>query len=102
MTEYIKREDAIKAVCDCVPHSCDIVTCEHGCAEASALSKLPAEDVRPLVRGAWRKAHNPSFSPFDNSGAYIFFCSVCGKSRGHAYRFCPYCGADMRGGQAGE
>lgn len=62
------------------------------------LARFPAADVRPVARGKWRKADNPSFSPFDDSGAYIFFCSVCGKSHGHAYRFCPSCGADMRGG----
>lgn len=108
MAEYIKREDALKFQDELEPCFCrSAITGEAFIATKDAdlvpfLQNIPAEDVRPVVRGKWRKAYNPSFSPFDDSGAYIFFCSVCGKSYGHAYRFCPSCGADTRGGVGNE
>lgn len=87
--EYIEREAAIKAVCDCVSHSCDIRYCGFACSEADALSKLPAAEVRPVVRGRWKH---------DKDG--LVWCLNCGfgkeRSDERTYHFCPNCGADMR------
>jgi hypothetical protein len=98
MAEYIEREAAIKAVCDCVSHSCDISSCGFACSEADALSKLPAANVRPVLHGKWEHS-------FDEFGEY-YKCSNCGKEYFVgpivALNFCAYCGADMRGGEAGE
>lgn len=88
MSDYIEREAAIKAVCDCVPHSCDISSCGFACSEADALSKLPAADVRPVVRGKWIK------------NGWSIRCSECWHDMPFSVRnYCPNCGADMRGGE---
>lgn len=52
-------------------------------------AELPAEDVRPVVRGRWEHL---------NWGFDYDRCSVCGYEHrwpGPFY-FCPNCGADMR------
>ena len=57
----------------------------------------PAADVRPVVRGEWRK------SGFSLRGVPIFSCSFCKESLETSSEFimkttyCPFCGADMRG-----
>lgn len=49
MAEYIEREAAIKAVCDCKPHTCRLDDCGKGCQEVRAIISVPAADVRPVV-----------------------------------------------------
>ena len=51
-------------------------------------------DVRSVVRGKW----------IDTDNYYQRWkCSVCGcHTRDAAPNFCPNCGANMRGGEAGE
>ena len=53
-----------------------------------ALEKLPAADVRPMVRGEWE------YNPGDN----IPYCSECMMPQDSECNFCPNCGADMREG----
>lgn len=87
MSDYIERGAAIKAVCDCISHSCDISSCGFACSEADALSKLPAADVRLVVPGKWE---------------YISFMTVKCSNCQEVYQeleggnYCPNCGADMR------
>lgn len=103
MDEYIERAQAIKAVCDSIPHSCSLDDCQKECQEVSAIVSVPAADVRPVVRahwywdkdgmdwniGAWRcsacKAMSPMWWNTDRG-------SPMHKS-GH--KFCPNCGAMM-------
>jgi hypothetical protein len=47
---------------------------------------VPAADVRPLVRGAWRGI---------GKTGRIFVCSACDKTFPYKTRCCPNCGADM-------
>ena len=58
----------------------------HGVLKAFA--KLPAADVRPVVRARW----------IDTDNYYQRWkCSACGcHTRDAAPNFCPNCGADMR------
>lgn len=51
-------------------------------------AELPAEDVRPVVRGRW----------IINSDGYYPYCSSCKQEpQGRTMTdFCPNCGADMR------
>ena len=102
--EYIKREDALAALCrDCdkmVP-SDEREPCRYrftGCMEYYNIFELPATDVRPVVRGRWRA--NGKFENCEN-------CTLCGCAVLKAeydpilringkYSYCPNCGADMR------
>ena len=52
-------------------------------------------DAVEVVHGRWKKANNRPKS-------YIRVCSVCGKEayfcgKGCSYKYCPNCGAKMRG-----
>lgn len=51
------------------------------------LESLPAEDVRPVVRGTW---------VYDDEDIYPH-CSECLTQENGRRNFCPNCGADMRG-----
>lgn len=90
MVDYISREAAI-ALTD--QH------CFESCYDAEwmeeALKDIPAADVRPVVRGEWKKA----FADHEAFGVRPFYryCSKCNEVTVHQYNFCPNCGADMKG-----
>lgn len=94
MGDYISREAAIR-IASGYCHPANI---------AEELSKLPAADVRPVVRGKWYWDNNGM-----DWGIGAWLCSVCKAmspmwwncdkgspmyKSGH--NFCPNCGADMR------
>ena len=87
--EYIKKEDALKAVDDIV---CDADDAERTC---DRIIDLPSADVAPVRRGRWECGEENSW-----------WCSVCdeefyledGTPQENGYRFCPNCGARMDGG----
>ena len=58
------------------------------------IETFPAADVRPVVRGQWITR------PYMMGNTQ--YCSRCDENYGVKYKFCPNCGADMRGGEAGE
>ena len=96
MADYISRQAAINIVCD---DECDDCP-DGGCDMYRRLKRLPAADVRPVVRGKWV----PQLTPYAVKDADICACSVCGESvwiykdKSQPWNFCPNCGADMRGG----
>ena len=54
----------------------------------AAADRIPAADVRPVVRGKW-----------ENKGCDVWRCSQCGYGImpwNAGQNFCPNCGADMR------
>lgn len=56
--------------------------------------ELPAADVRPVVRGRWKRVD-------PRSTVVTFKCSVCDwYAHMNATNFCPNCGADMREAEA--
>lgn len=69
---------------------CDLETV----AYKNEIDAVPAADVRPVVRGRWVTR------PYMMGNTQ--YCSRCGENYGAKYHFCPSCGADMRGGEAGE
>jgi len=92
MAEYIERGAA--------ESECFTLACEYdnyrlyGLADAARvcgnrIQKLPAADVRPVVRGEWKERR---FS----EDVYDAECSVCHTTWDYGTNFCPYCGADMR------
>ena len=99
MSDYIKREDARKALCGtCVVKG----NCNEGqdfkCNTILQLEVIPPEDVRPVEHGEWeRKEYSPYVKcshcgmAFDYADGLLYL--VAGSRLPH---FCPNCGADMR------
>ena len=100
MSDYIKREDALKAVDgiheDDLPRNNKIEVCD------VLTLVVPSADVAPVRHGRWIEYGE------NKDGTHNICCSVCGgffKSEGHAnscytrnkYRYCPNCGARMDG-----
>ena len=57
----------------------------------NAITRIPAADVEPVVRGGWQKVYeNTTF------GA-MYRCSTCGETTFNVenYKYCPKCGAHM-------
>ena len=80
--EYIEREAAIneqKRFCgyldDDMLNRLEIAT-----------RRIPADDVRPVVRGKWLES---DCGPLQK-------CSICKATGWDGFYFCPNCGADMR------
>lgn len=90
MTDYIKREDAIKELLGCVP------TDAHEIKDLDVIRvmlALPSADVAPVRHGRWVERCE------DQDGIYEF-CSECGIDTdithyGESYAYCPNCGAKM-------
>lgn len=87
MSNYISREAAIAACYD------NYADCRDDCADN--IRKIPAADVRPVVRGKWEEL------PPACNGAILTRCSACRRiltdsELGMVKTFCPNCGEDMR------
>lgn len=98
MTDYIKRENAKRAVWGCARDTgIDEAPFEYA---EGLLEDVPSEDVAPVRHGRWKPLTDCS-----NEGIY---CSECHKK---VYRaeysntmkmhslYCPNCGAKMDGGE---
>lgn len=90
MTDFIERDAAEKALdeaCRYYPTSF-----YNGISvSADVIHKLPAADVRPVVRGRWVvKGQDVFCSACEAESAY----NEWGAS--HWSKYCPHCGADMR------
>lgn len=93
MTDYIRREDALKALYN-----------DYAYAAMDVIKRLPAADVTEVVHGQWvHSRYDNCFEQFD-----IVKCSRCGhEAYAAAYfvrggNYCPNCGAKMDGGSNGE
>jgi len=94
---YIKREDAQKVLCGWCgicenPTLEDLEECDDICPQ---FSQIPDGDVRPVVHSKW--------IPFPNDGVWDFKCDICHRiipfgQTPDTMKYCPNCGADMRGG----
>ena len=88
MSDYIKREDAIRHIVKTsAQNELDIPAIG---TVIYILSEMDSADVRENVRGEWiRTSKN------------LYACSNCGNciigERTSGMFFCPHCGADMRG-----
>ncbi len=80
MSDYIEREAALSAQ----NKSMNLAEC------SKRLERIPAADVRPVVRGKWIQCKNWTKC----------VCSACSWEitfvTGNSYNFCPNCGADMK------
>lgn len=85
MGDYIERQAAFDAAQE---HFCD------SARTLEAIETLPAADVRPVVWGRWSWRTGSEYR-CTNCGRHTHVDEVMEKP---AYNYCPYCGADMRGG----
>ena len=83
MTEYIKRDDALRQVM-MVETRENMYQC---------VKNIPAADVQPVVHGRWETEICD-----DGYGAYnLFVCSLCGSESAKRFNYCRECGARMDG-----
>lgn len=97
MAEYVTKEQVKEEILNwarCINKPERLVTED----TMYVIDALPAADVRPVVRGRWIPVTN---------GRGGHECSECHNyapsyQTGAEYltKFCPNCGADMRGGEA--
>lgn len=89
MADYIRREDALKALQN--PELFNVTP-----RLLQIIRELPAADVAPVVHGRWIK---DDFLSDDVNNAEK--CSQCGELIGwfgNLPNYCPNCGAKMDGG----
>ena len=100
MSDYIKREEALNALCDpCAYKS----ACYSGdeipaCPALWTMLNITAADVVERKSGEWG-CERVDFGVMVAPGAYVIrspTCSVCGYHAIDATNYCPNCGADMR------
>ena len=100
--DFIKRSDALLAAFDLYERDCSALL-NNGIPYQhikNALRTIKAIDVQPVVHGEWKLS--TTYEPCDT-----WVCSNCGIELGlyavdmhginYFRRFCPRCGADMRG-----
>ena len=86
MAEYIKKEDALKAIKES----------ELG-MEYDAVEAIPIADVVERKRGKWDEAWLDH--QYCGCRPRAIYCSNCHIVSAFKTPFCPNCGADNRGGE---
>ena len=97
MAEYIAREALLKKIGDEYDLNYGEILTDPQ-KFFGMVEDAPAADVVPVVHGRWVEKEEPYFD-------IIYDCSVCGESfcfieggpSENLYKYCPNCGADMRG-----
>jgi hypothetical protein len=56
------------------------------------IAKIPAADVRPVVRATWEKVME---QPYLRKHYHVVACSSCHKRGNQGWKYCPNCGARM-------
>ena len=107
MSDYIKREDAIRHIVKTsAQNELDIPAIG---TVIYILSEMDSADVRENVKGRWVEVVDRT-EMYDKEGVktwgMLFQCNQCGfvlnAVEGHTgqYNYCPNCGAKMRGDKA--
>lgn len=100
MSEYIDRQAAIDALGEEPEIWCETdeeaATRNQWERDKVAIEAVPPADVRPVIRGCWINEERVGF------GSVEAECSNCGRRMIYnpAWICCPWCMADMRGGDA--
>ena len=88
MFEYIKQEDAIKAMM-----ATKWMNDSDGAMAMEIVATAPTADVAPVRHGRWLQKKHKIFG-----NEYDYVCSECGCDYALAkYNYCPNCGAKMDG-----
>ena len=81
MSDYIKREDAMKAIGNFLSREDDyFVDMAKG-----TIKLIPSADIAPVRHGRWEECGK------------TWWCSKCGFETGLRWDYCPNCGARMDG-----
>ena len=95
MTEYIRRNDAVKIAERYGLANGSVLGRHTGLADciASEISCLPAADVAEVVHGEWEIV-------VGSNGKEYMVCTCCRVSQDltGVFTYCPNCGAKMDGG----
>lgn len=99
MSDYIKREDAVRRIAVLIAAEAESDGCEDQPMEnyieyaSEDLADIPSADVAPVRHGRWKHERLPSTS----GGSYaVVRCSACEYQYPMAEtRYCPNCGARM-------
>lgn len=59
------------------------------------IEELPSADAEPVIHGKWLTAYGEHIS--FGVRPHVSFCSACNEVTAFKYRYCPNCGARMRG-----
>ena len=94
MSDYIKREDAIKAFCDGCMLRGKCKLDEVYCSNRKKLNEIPAADVRENVHGEYEVDQDPT--AVKRIPLFCSRCSVCGYVT-PILNYCGKCGAETRG-----
>ena len=95
MKEYIERAAAMESIIGLT--IVDPAVAQYANAVCYNLQNLPAADVAEVRHAHWEF---PVFTDSDDGLDPRVKCSECGEEFVRPikeYKFCPYCGADMRG-----
>lgn len=99
--EYIKREDAIKALtADALERNLDSVMTDtasryHRAAQR-VVSVVPAADVRPVIHAQWVRLEDADDGYCSNCKCDMPMCREDWEWKYCETDYCPNCGADMR------
>lgn len=97
MAEYIEREAAIDAIMNVYVRTAGYKARERVFEAEEAVHRLPVAAVAPVVHGWWIEQEKYTFGT-------MYDCSICGNrilDNGHAWNYCPNCGARMDGDSNG-
>ena len=86
MTEYIEREAVKEAIGFIRLHHIEYAENK---SLLDAINEIPAADVEPVRHGQWKQARYTE--------APLYICSECDKPEYKRHKFCPNCGAKMKG-----
>lgn len=79
MADFIRREDALKVLCN-----------NYAYAAMDVIKRLPAADVAEVVHAKWIPFHS-------EAAGDIQYCSACDIGFDARMDYCPHCGARMDG-----
>lgn len=90
---YIEKEAAIRNICKgCGLFDTDNCICTGSvrCDEYDAILDTPSANVKPVVMARWKRIDEYVYGE-------KWQCTHCEETNQWRARFCPNCGADMRG-----
>lgn len=101
MTDYIKREDAVRRIAVLMAAEAESDGCEDQPMDnyieyaVEDLADIPSADVAPVRHGRWIESTTDLIC---SACETVFNDEIAWMCRGYTYgypRYCPYCGAKM-------